>query len=74
MKKTMFAMVLGVALLAPAIAQANPGGFICKIDPKAKGCQVTPTAMPEPGSILMLTAGLLGLAGYTLLRRKKVTQ
>jgi hypothetical protein len=71
MKKTMFAMVLGVALLSPAITSAaNPGGQQgCSIF-NLKACQKKATPMPEPGSMMMLASGLLGLVGYARARRK----
>jgi hypothetical protein len=70
MKKTMCAMVLGVALLSPAITSAaNPGQGCSIFNPK--GCEKKTTPMPEPGSIMMLASGLLSLGGFATLRRKK---
>jgi hypothetical protein len=70
MKKTMFAIALGVALLSPAITSAaKPGqGQGCSI---FKGCDKKATPMPEPGSIMMLASGLLSVGGFAALRRKK---
>jgi hypothetical protein len=74
MKKTMLAMFLGVALLAPAITSGQSQKGCEASNNKPKGCEKKNTPMPEPGSVLLLTSGLLGLAGYTMLRRKNVTQ
>ena len=72
MKKTMFAIALGVALLSPAITSAaKPGqGQGCSIF-NIKECEKKTTPMPEPGSILMLASGLLSVGGFAALRRKK---
>jgi hypothetical protein len=73
MKKTILAMFLGAALLAPAITSGQSQKGCEASNNKPKGCEKKST-MPEPSGALLLTSGLLGLAGYTMLRRKKVTQ
>ncbi len=74
MKKTMLGIFLAVALLAPAITSGQSQQGCEASNNKPKGCEKKSTPMPEPGSVLLLTSGLLGLAGYTMLRRKNVTQ
>ena len=75
MKNPTVAMILALALFAPAIARADASDQGCKSsDNKAKGCpkdDPAPTSMPEPASVVLLASGLAGLVGYSFLRRKQ---
>jgi hypothetical protein len=74
MKKVAFGMVLGMALLAPVAAQADPSAQGCKSsDNKPKKCDKS-ASVPEPGVVILLSAGLLGLGGWSVLRRKTQNQ
>lgn len=73
MKNVALVMALGFALLAPA-AQAGPSAQGCKSsDDKPKKCNKG-TSVPEPGVLILLSAGLLGLGGISVLRRKSENQ
>jgi LPXTG-motif cell wall-anchored protein len=72
MKSLLLTAVLGVTLLAPAMARADASEQGCESsDGKAKGCTKDPTAMPEPGIAILAGSGLLALGGFVLLRRKQ---
>jgi hypothetical protein len=74
MKNVALVMALGLALLAPVAAQADPSAQGCKSsDNKPKKCDKNPT-VPEPGVLILLSAGLLGLGGISVLRRKSENQ
>jgi PEP-CTERM motif len=70
MKKLGFAILLGVALLAP-LAKADPGN--------QNGCgpsgdqpkKCDPAPVPEPGIALLVGSGLLALGSYAFARRKQ---
>ena len=70
MKKLGFAILLGIALLAP-LAKADPAnqnGCDASGD-KPKKCD--PAPMPEPGVAMLVGAGLLAVAGFAFARRKQ---
>ena len=73
MKNLTVAMILALALFAPAIARADASDQGCKSsDNKASGCKKDdPTPMPEPASVVLLASGLAGLVGNSFLRRKQ---
>jgi hypothetical protein len=74
MKKVASGIVLGIALLAPVAAQADPSAKGCKSsDDKPKKCD-TSKSVPEPGVVILLSAGLLGLGSLSVLRRKTQNQ
>lgn len=74
MKNVALAMALGLALLTPLSVHADPSAQGCKSsDNQPKKCDKG-TAMPEPGVLVLLSAGILGLGGMTLLRRKSQNQ
>jgi hypothetical protein len=74
MKKVALAMVLSIALFAPTAAQADPSAQGCKSsDDKPKKCDKS-KSVPEPGVVILLSAGLLGLSGLSVLRRKTQDQ
>ncbi len=74
MRNLMLSMALGVALLAP-VAGARPSDQGCKSsDDKPKKCDDDPKSMPEPNSVILLSAGLLGLGGLSAFRRKTQNQ
>jgi PEP-CTERM motif len=74
MKNFALVVALGFALLAPLAVQAGPSAQGCKSsDNKPKKCDSS-AAVPEPGILVLLSAGLLGLGGVTALRRKKRLQ
>jgi hypothetical protein len=74
MKNVALVMALGLALLAPVAAQADPSAQGCKSsDNKPKKCDKNPT-VPEPGVLILLSAGLLGLGGIAVLRRRSENQ
>jgi hypothetical protein len=74
MKKVALGMVLGIALFAPMAAQADPSAQGCKSsDDKPKKCEKS-KSVPEPGVVILLSAGLLGLSGLSVLRRKTQNQ
>jgi hypothetical protein len=74
MKNVALVMALGLALLAPVAAQADPSAQGCKSsDNKPKKCDKG-TTVPEPGVLILLSAGLLGLGGISVLRRKSENQ
>ena len=69
MKKLGFAILLGIALLAP-LAKADPGnqnGCVASGD-QPKKCDSAP--VPEPAIAILVGAGLLALGGYAFARRK----
>jgi hypothetical protein len=70
MKKLGFAILLGIALLAPLV-KADPGNQngCGPSGDKPKKCG--PTAVPEPGVAILLGSGLLALGGYALVCRKQ---
>ena len=70
MKKLGFAILLGIALLAP-LAKADPGnqnGCVPSGD-QPKKCDSAP--MPEPGITPLVASGLLAVGGYAFVRRKQ---
>jgi hypothetical protein len=69
MKKLGFAILLGIALLAP-LAKADPGNQngCVPSDDQPKKCDSAP--VPEPGIAILVGAGLLALGGYAFARRK----
>jgi hypothetical protein len=70
MKKLGFAVLLGIALLAP-LANADPGnqnGCVPSGD-QPKKCD--PAPVPEPGIAILVGSGLLALGGFALARRKQ---
>jgi hypothetical protein len=70
MKKLGFAMLLGVALLAP-LAKADPGnqnGCVPSGD-QPKKCDSSP--VPEPGITILVGSGLLALGCYAFVRRRQ---
>ena len=72
MKKLGFAVLLGIALLAP-LAKADPGnqnGCDASGD-KPKKCDPAPVPVPEPGVAFLVGSGLLALGGYAFARRKQ---
>lgn len=74
MRNLMFVMALGVALLAP-VAGAHPNDNGCKSsDDKPKKCNDDPKSMPEPNSVILLGAGLLGLGGLSAFLSKTQNQ
>lgn len=73
MKKVALGMALSIALFAPMAAQADPSAQGCKSsDDKPKKCDSK--SVPEPGVVILLSAGLLGLSGLSVLRRKAQNQ
>jgi hypothetical protein len=74
MKNVALAMALGLALLTPLTVHADPSAQGCKSsDNQPKKCEKG-TTMPEPRALALLSAGLLGLGGMSLLRRKSHNQ
>jgi hypothetical protein len=74
MKNSALAVALGLALLTPLTLHAEPNAQGCKSsDNRPKKCNKD-TPMPEPGALALLSAGLLGLGGVALLRRKSQHQ
>jgi hypothetical protein len=75
MKGLLLTAILGIALLAPALARADASEQGCKSsDDRAKGCTkdaTDPTTVPEPGIAILTGSGLLALGGLVLLRRKQ---
>jgi hypothetical protein len=70
MKKVGFAILLGIALLAP-LAKAGPGnqnGCGPSGDKPKKCDSVT---VPEPGIAILVSSGLLALGGYAFVARKQ---
>ncbi len=59
MKKTLFLMTVTIAAMAVGIGTAMAGGELSAIAP-----------MPEPTSLILVAAGLLGLAGISRRKRK----
>lgn len=75
MKKLIVGTILGTMLLAPAFVLADASEQGCKSsDNQPKSCKDTPSSVPEPGVLMLLGAGLLGVAGYVVLRNKKANQ
>ena len=75
MKNVALVMALGLALLAPVAAHADPSDRGCKSsDDKPKKCDHDPKSMPEPSAVILLSTGLLGLGGMAVLRRKTPNQ
>jgi hypothetical protein len=71
MKSLILAMIVGVALLTPALARADASPQGCKSsDDKAKGCKDDPSPVPEPGIAILVGSGVLALGGFALMRRK----
>lgn len=70
MKKLGFAILLGIALLAP-LAKADPGNQNgCEASGnKPKKCDPAPA--PEPGIAILVGSGLVVLAGYAYVHRKQ---
>jgi hypothetical protein len=70
MKKLGFAILLGIALLAPLV-KAGPGNQngCGPSDGKPKKCG--PVGVPEPGIATLVGSGLLALGGYAFVRRKQ---
>jgi hypothetical protein len=83
MKNLLFATILGLMLLAPALVRADASEQGCKSsNGKAAGCdngwknwkegkdQKDSATVPEPGIGILVGSGLLALGGIVLLRRK----
>ena len=86
MKNLLLAAILGVTLLAPAMARADASEQGCKSSgEKADGCgkgskqwgkgwwkdKKDATTVPEPGIGILVGSGLLAVGGIVLLRRKR---
>jgi hypothetical protein len=69
MKKLIPAVAIAVALFNAASAYAIP--IACVPGTVAPGCPA-PAAMPEPGSFVQLALGLLAVATFALVLRKRV--
>ena len=84
MKNLLLATILGVTLLAPAMARADASEQGCKSSgEKADGCgegskqwgkgwkdKKDAATVPEPGIGILVGSGLLAVGGIVLLRRK----
>ena len=75
MKNLALIMALALALLVPVVAHADPSDQGCKSsDDKPKKCDKDPTPAPEPDALILLSAGLVGLGGMSVLRRRSQNQ
>ena len=70
MKKLGFAIILGIALLAP-LAKADPDNQNGCVPSGGKPKKCDPAPMPEPGIAPLVAAGLLAVGGYAFARRKQ---
>ena len=75
MKKISLVLALAVALIAlpkvPAYADASENGCLHS-DGKAAGCSaVDPVSAPEPGSFVLLAAGLAAVGGLAVILRRR---
>jgi hypothetical protein len=73
MKSLLTATLLGIVLLAPALASAD--SCTAAQGRYRGGCTFTPPiTVPEPGVLMLLSSGLLGLGGLVAARRRKEKQ
>ena len=75
MKNLALIVAFALALLVPVAAQADPSDQGCKSsDDKPKKCDKDPAPVPEPDALILLSAGLIGLGGMSVLRRRSQNQ